>query len=425
MSLVNVISAVGNNSSVYPLIVRDCGIEGPAKIALTYQQNARESKEMARHATRERFIDEYGTSAVWLGGIPLVELICDKVIKNIGYNPAINPKLFKEESKQGLEYNIEKFADKAPEAVEDLIKVKNNKKLYERFMSGKFIAATAIPIALMGVVLPKLNFKLTDKKFKEMNEKKGNNKKIDYSLLNLSAAENFGKNNSKNISFKGIASALANTTQVQKMAVTDGGLTVGRVGTARNRNEKIEMAFKMGAMMIVNFVTPKYIQRGLDSFSKKLLGINVNVDPLVLNDKEFLKDIAEDKLLLPKQGESVIDFIDNNPNSKFTKFAQKFSGVKFIKGTEIRDPRAYVDEKKVRKLSDSILDFAKSAKASGNIEKYAKKALWVKSGNIIANLGISSLLLAVGIPKAQFLLRKIISGTDIDPGLIKDEKKEK
>ncbi|MBQ6516916.1 hypothetical protein IJI31_07035 [bacterium] len=416
MSLVNIISAVGNNSSVYPLIVRDCGIEGPAKIALTYQQNARESKEMARHATRERFIDEYGTSAVWLGGIPLVEVIYDKIVKKTGYNTAVNPKLFNEAEKQGLEYNIKKFADKAPDAVQDLIKVKNNKKAFERILSGKFLAATAIPTVLMGVVLPKLNFKLTDKKMKEMKEKQG---KIDYSLLNLSAAENFAKPK-ENISFKGIASVLANTNQVQKMAVTDGGLTVGRVGTARNRNEKIEMGFKMGAMIVVNFVTPKYIQRGLDSFSKKLLGINVNVDPVVLNDKKFLKDIKEDTLLLPKQTESVIDFIDNNPEAKFTKYAQKFSGVKFIKGTNIRDPRAYVDEKKVRGLADSIADFASSAKASGNIEKYAKKALCVKSANIIANLGISSLLLAVGIPKAQFLLRKIISGTDIDPGLIKN-----
>ena len=416
MSLVNIISAVGNNSSVYPLIVRDCGIEGPAKIALTYQQNARESKEMARHATRERFIDEYGTSAVWLGGIPLVEVIYDKIVKKTGYNTAVNPKLFNEAEKQGLEYNIKKFADKAPDAVQDLIKVKNNKKAFERILSGKFLAATAIPTVLMGVVLPKLNFKLTDKKMKEMKEKQG---KIDYSLLNLSAAENFAKPK-ENISFKGIASVLANTNQVQKMAVTDGGLTVGRVGTARNRNEKIEMGFKMGAMIVVNFVTPKYIQKGLDSFSKKLLGINVNVDPVVLNDKKFLKDIKKDTLLLPKQTESVIDFIDNNPEAKFTKYAQKFSGVKFIKGTNIRDPRAYVDEKKVRGLADSIADFASSAKASGNIEKYAKKALCVKSANIIANLGISSLLLAVGIPKAQFLLRKIISGTDIDPGLIKN-----
>ena len=59
MSLVNIISAVGNNSSVYPLIVRDCGIEVPTKIAMTYNQNLKDSKQMANNALRERLIDEY------------------------------------------------------------------------------------------------------------------------------------------------------------------------------------------------------------------------------------------------------------------------------------------------------------------------------------------------------------------------------
>ena len=36
MSLVNIISAIGNNSSIYPLIVRDCGIEVPSKVVMTY-----------------------------------------------------------------------------------------------------------------------------------------------------------------------------------------------------------------------------------------------------------------------------------------------------------------------------------------------------------------------------------------------------
>ena len=58
MSLVNIISAIGNNPSVYPLIVRDCGIEVPSKVAMTYNQKLKESKQMANNATRERFIDE-------------------------------------------------------------------------------------------------------------------------------------------------------------------------------------------------------------------------------------------------------------------------------------------------------------------------------------------------------------------------------
>ena len=84
--LINAISAVGNNSSVYPLLVRDCGIEGPTKIIQNYNQTAKDSKRMAMHCAREKTIDEYTTSAVWIGGVPLVERISNKVIKKIVKN---------------------------------------------------------------------------------------------------------------------------------------------------------------------------------------------------------------------------------------------------------------------------------------------------------------------------------------------------
>ena len=97
MMITNIISAIGNNSSVYPLIVRDCGIEVPAKILLTYNQNKKDDKEIAYLAARERFLDEYSSSAVWLGGIPLVGWLCNKLIKAKGLNPDVNLKLFNEE----------------------------------------------------------------------------------------------------------------------------------------------------------------------------------------------------------------------------------------------------------------------------------------------------------------------------------------
>ena len=125
MTVTSIISAIGNNSSIYPLIIRDCCIEVPVKIAMTYDQNKKESKEIAYLAARERFLDEYATSAVWLGGIPLVGWLCDKYIKSKGLNPKVNLKLFKEEAGiQGIDYNIKKFKDIAPDAVKDLIKAK-------------------------------------------------------------------------------------------------------------------------------------------------------------------------------------------------------------------------------------------------------------------------------------------------------------
>ena len=176
MTITNIISAIGNTSSVYPLILRDCGVEIPSKVYLTYNEN-KDDKDVAFLATRERILDEYATSAVWLGGIPLVERLVNKfVIEKKGFNPNVNLKLFKESDCQGIDYNIKYFEEKlskgeiSKEAVEevksaiaDLKKVKSNKGAYEKLLSSKFLAATAIPIALMGFVIPKLIFGLTAK----------------------------------------------------------------------------------------------------------------------------------------------------------------------------------------------------------------------------------------------------------------------
>lgn len=390
MSLVSIISAIGNNKSVYPLLVRDCGIEIPSKVALTYNQNLKESKDMAYNATRERLIDEYGTSAIWLGGIPVMNSICDFGIKKLGYNPNVNVSLYKETKEQGIKYNIEKFKEKAPDAVKDLEKALQNKSKYKKLQAGKFVLSTAIPIALMGFALPKLNFKLTEK-IREKQAKK--------------------KEKPNSLTFKGLSSTLANMSTVNKMAVTDGGLTVGRVTTARNKYEKMEMGFKMSMMMFLNFVFPIYLAKGLDNFSKKVFGLNVDLDPKLLgkNSKKFI-DIE-----LPK--ENVIEFLDKKPNSEFAKLCEEYCGVKYLKN-RVRDPRVFVDTEKVEKLKNEIQKYSEALKKSKNPQKYAKKALRVKSANILANIGISSFLLAAALPELTFYLRKKVTGSDAEPGLM-------
>ena len=408
MALVSIISAIGNNSSIYPLLVRDCGIEIPSKVGMTYSQNMKDSKQMAKNAVRERLIDEYGTSAIWLGGIPLMDYLCNKGIEKLGYNPKINPDLFKETAGQGIRKNIEKFKDLAPKEVAEMEKVLANKKTYEKLLAGKFVLSTTIPVLLMGFVLPKMNFALTEKlRAKQSAKKEQNETKI--KTIKSTA----------NPSFKGgLIPVLANMSTVNKMAVTDGGLTVGRVATARNKFEKMEMAFKMSGMMFLNFVAPIWIAKGFDKASNKLFNTNVNLDPKLLNNKSFINAIEENSLILPKKGK-IIEFLDNNPESPFAKLTEEYCGVKYLKN-KVRDPRAYVDEKKVEALQKEIESFARQAKESGNIEKFAKKALKVKSANIIANVALSSFLLAVGLPKLTFVLRKLVTGSDAEPGLVKN-----
>ena len=317
MTISNIISAIGNNSSVYPLIVRDCGIEVPTKIALTYNQNKKESKGIAYLAARERFLDEYATSAVWLGGIPFVGWIANKYIKARGLNPDVNLKLFKEEQGiQGIDYNIRKFKDSAPDAVKDLVKAKENKKLFEKLLAGKFITSTTIPILFMGFILPKLIFASSAKKIQNLREKEARNVKNNGQVSFLQK-DRFYK--SKDINFTGSwITKAANFSAQDKMAVTDGGYAVGRVATARNKNERYDLSFKMAGMMFFNFVAPKWIEKGLNKIS------GISLDPIMLSDKDFIAQIREGKLQIPKSdsAKDLLDFVDNvqNKDTYFIKY---------------------------------------------------------------------------------------------------------
>lgn len=412
MIVTNIISAIGNNSSIYPLLVRDCCIEAPSKILIARKENLKESKEIANDATREKIIDEYATSGIWLGGIPMVEYFSDKFISKKGYNPIVNLNLFKaeknKEAYQGIEYNINKFkniqAKDVQDAVQDLIKVKNNKGSFEKLLTKKFCAATIIPTIIMGFVLPKLNFALT----KKIREKKDPQK-----------AES-----KKEISFTGsFTSQIANLRTVDKMAISDGGLTVGRVTTSRNKDEAWANAFRMIGSMILNFVTPIYIAKGLDKLANKLFNINVKLDPKILADNEFINTIKNSKVELPKSNteKDLIDFIDNKPQALFSRFAQKTGKVSYLK-SGYRDPRKFVDIKDLGKFRNEFKNFIAKAKQSKNIENFARKAKFVKSANILANVGISSFLLAGVLPAVTYKFIKFTTGSYSDPGLVQNKK---
>lgn len=415
MTITNIISAIGNNNSIYPLLVRDCGIEVPTKVVLTYNQN-KEDKDVAMLATRERLVDEYTVSAVWLGGIPLLEKINGKILKNRGFNPAISTKLMKEEAEQGLEYNIKKFKNLAPEAVKDLEFLKANQAKYKKLIGGKILAETAIPIALMGFIIPKLIFAWTANTKKELAKKKSLNN--DTFTPKQKSMDDFA-NNGRELTFKGnIISSMAEMSTVQKMAVTDGGYAVGRVVTARKKDEAFDIGFKMAGMMFLNFVFPKYLASFLDKTTGRAINTNLGLDIKMLDDKEFIETIKNGKLTLPEgtTGKELLDFVDNNPKSLFVKYADKYKKVTMLENG-VRDPRRYVDLKELKAFRDSIEEISKNAVKSGDIVKFMKKTKGLKALNILANVGISSFLLAYGLPKAQFAFRKKFLGMELEPGI--------
>lgn len=436
MSLVNVISAVGNNNSRAPLLVRDCGIEIPTKVLLTYKQNVDDSPKVAKYAVRERLIDEYTSSAIWLGSVPAVEYVANKMISKKGFNPLVDPRLFKadtaENPVQGIDFNINKFKNasskKVQDAIADLVNVKNNRQVFEGLMSKRFVAAVAIPIALMGFVLPKCIFALSKKIFEKENTdakvKNDNNQYTD--IFGKADITTFGQK--KQVSFNGLASSVASLTIPDKMAAIDGGYAIGRIVTARPGYEPFDIAFKMAGMLYLNFVAPKQIAKLFDFISNKFLNCNVNLDPKLLNDEKFIDAIGrkEFDFLAKMDGKQMLDYIDNNPQSMFAKLAAKFKKITML--TEnYRDPRLFVEldgNDGLEKFGKDVYEFAKQSIESNNFKKYAKKALGVKSFNIISNVALSSFLLAYALPKAQFALRELFTGSKLEPGLINVDNKK-
>ena len=413
MTVASIVSAIGNNSTPYPLLIRDCFIEVPSKIYVTRKENLKESRVKANDATREKTIDEYVTSAVWLGGIPLTEGIGNKFIRYKKYNPDVNIKLFNEDEFQGINLNIEKFKKLAPEAVEDLIKVKNNKKAYQKLVAGKFAAAIVIPTAIMGFVLPKLNFALT-KKIKD-------NRKANNSSMQLTPKTNMASfmSSNKDISFGGgIVPYLANLNTVNKMAITDGGLTVGRVTTSRNKEEAAVNGFRMLGSMFLNFVAPLYIAKFLDKFVNKVFGVNVDLDPLILDKEELIDAIRNNKIELPKSdsAKDIFEFLDTKQDSLFVKYAKESKKVSYLENG-VRDPRKYVNVKDVGNFRNEFARFVEQAKNSKNIEAFVKKAKYIKYANILSNIGICSALLAFVLPLLQYQFNKLVTGSYSDPGL--------
>ena len=125
-------------------------------------------------------------------------------------------------------------------------------------------------------------------------------------MLRAPSMVEFTSNARKNnqISFTGIEK-LANMSDLNKMMILDGGLTVGRVQTGRNKAEKAELAFKMAGMCYLNYVAPKSIEKGLNALTKKMFNINTDLDVKLLDDKEFIKSIKDKTLNLIENGKIV------------------------------------------------------------------------------------------------------------------------
>ena len=194
-------------------------------------------KRGGENEARERLIEESTGAIVWLWGVKFLnDYIGDPILKKLfGGN-------FDVGTDKILRTPFENFMkDHPPKGF--------SKKQVALIKATKVLASVLIADAFIGLVVPPLNQKLTrslaKKKMEQKNQENNSQDKLDISSKNT-------ENTKENLAFKGgggisainvFTNAIENTN-TGKLLSTDAGLTSGRIYSARNNEERKEIAIR-------------------------------------------------------------------------------------------------------------------------------------------------------------------------------------
>ena len=415
-----IISTLGNKESLVPIILKD----GVDSASLTYKS----FKEGGPVEGKDRAIDEFGTQAIWVGGIPFYKKLFDMTAyKAAKLNPQVDVRVTTNpeysawaiDNAKGLMNNSKTQTVKS--AITDCL-VDGGKKAQNTY-KGKIIAATALTLLTY--------FGLT--KFKQNQTKKNVMEEINNDSYTKSKDFSNLKNNNDNkvfsdiVSFKGLnpkkVSDAIMFNPVHNMKIIDAGITTERLACSRNKTELCEHAIKEGGFLFFLYGFGNYLEKGISKFANKVLNKPIDLDIDVLTDETFSKalssgKLAEDLTKLPAKTSSLTDklnFLVDNPDNAVVKAAKKskiISTVKDEAGKSVIDTSKFIDVNEVEKLADNLSNISeKFAASSDNVKGFLNKTKALKVGSVVANIGISCFVLGYVIPQAVYKYREWKTGT--------------
>ncbi len=433
-----------NNDSIMPMVFKDTISNGA--IVYTY------AKEGTNHDARERAIEEFGTGAVWLFGIPLVKKILDKTIYPIlKLDPNLDVRILKDEKKINKIKNAlqnstnpalahEKEVILALDDKNKVLQSLTNSKLYKALNISKFGISTALSaIALSAIIRYKQ--KTTEKRVeKDFFEKNSSN------ILITRQINKQNKKNKFNIPFCGAGAAVADAfmyNPIFNTSLLDGVITGTRLVEAR-KGEKKEVALKELFQLFFIYALAKPIQLMFEKIGSKI-NAPIELDPMVLfsNDlsqktKDACKEIEEklkqtivDNKNNPKTvfKDNLIDEIYNIANedikNPLIELLDKNGVISTIKNKQTGSIEAmsyfkHIDEETLAKSLKNIESLNESLNA--NIKNLSK----IKAFKIFAtlgNVGLAAWAMGVLQPKVNIWMRKLLNnGDNRNPAIVNQEK---
>ncbi|MFI3300391.1 MAG: hypothetical protein R3Y28_03120 [Candidatus Gastranaerophilales bacterium] len=398
-------STLGNNNSLVPLAIKDVANSAGITTGSYITGDKLEGKD--------RFIDEFGTQAIWLFGLPVYKKIADlSMYKMFGIDSKFDVRNLKD--KEVMKKTIEYAPTK--EIKESLENIAKNQKLTKNLALAKFGLATALTIAsYAGLTKYRQNYrKNAAKKEVLKTQEELKNKTTDTSIIKPDITTFGNKNKSNKPSFKGGIQDFM-FSPVKNLMIVDGAITTERFAYAESKQELAGYIVKEGGIWAFMYLASKPIQNFLENQSDKKHNKSIALDARVIESEELKKAMgsrsiqkAIEEFPTNAKDAEIYDFVHKNPDNFIVQMAKKSDIIDTMKDSEQIDTRKFIDTKKLIRIKEKIEKLDKQFMSSGeNIDTFLSKVKTLKRGAIIGNILACVGALGIVVPAIMVGIRKL------------------
>ncbi len=407
-----VYSKLGDNSSLVPLAIKDiansCGLTAASYMSGDNAEG------------KDRFIDEFGTQAIWLWGIPVYKKLLDiALFKQAKLDPEVDARILKNKD------ILQAAKEMAPtESIKNSLKaVAENQSKFKALTIAKFAASTILTAGTY-LGLTKFRHNYTESKIKkDYFEKMKKQQMNGYNTENIPFSSAFShvhkqNKNSKNVAFTGGVQDFI-FDPVKNLMLVDGAITGERLTHAKNPQDFLGYVIKEGFFWAFMYFAGPTLSKALEKFADQK-GKSIDLDSRVIFGKDLEKAFnGKDSGIMPKQIQEFKKAAKSDlelykfavkPENKnlIIKMAKDSGIITLADGSELVDTRKYIDLKELRGICDKAEKlFTQYKKSEQPLDEFLKSVRSLKKASILKNIGACIGALGIIAPAIMLGLRKL------------------
>lgn len=407
-----VYSKLGDNSSLVPLAIKDiansCGLTAASYMSGDNAEG------------KDRFIDEFGTQAIWLWGIPVYKKLLDiALFKQAKLDPEVDARILKNKD------ILQAAKEMAPtESIKNSLKaVAENQSKFKALTVAKFAASTILTAGTY-LGLTKFRHNYTESKIKkDYFEKMKKQQMNSYNTENIPFSSAFShvhkqNKNSKNVAFTGGVQDFI-FDPVKNLMLVDGAITGERLTHAKNPQDFLGYVIKEGFFWAFMYFAGPTLSKALEKFADQK-GKSIDLDSRVIFGKDLEKAFnGKDSGIMPKQIQEFKKAAKSDlelykfavkPENKnlIIKMAKDSGIITLADGSELVDTRKYIDLKELRGICDKAEKlFTQYKKSEQPLDEFLKSVRSLKKASILKNIGACIGALGIIAPAIMLGLRKL------------------